>query len=55
MNGPAVKDLAKKNNKNVAQVQLPESALAADTTLLCTHSKHSAISEVAHLCYVCKQ
>ncbi len=55
MNGPAVKDLAKKYAKNVGQVQLPDSALAADTTLQCTHPKHSAISVVAHLCYVCKQ
>ena len=55
MNDPVVKDLAKKYNKNVGQVQLTDSAIVADTTLLCKHPKHSAIPVVAQLCYVCLQ
>ena len=55
MNDPVVKELAKKYNKNVGQVQFTDSAIVANTTLLCTHPKHSVIPVVAHFRYVCKQ
>ena len=55
MNDPVVKELAEKYKKNVGQVQLTDTAIVADTALLCKHPKHSAIPLVTHLCCVCKQ
>ena len=55
MNDPIVKELAKKYNKNVGQVQLTDTAVVADTALPCKQPKHSVIPVVAHFRYVCKQ